>query len=254
MDNHFRLTPFHENMPIILGLLGIWYINFFHAPHHAVVPYSHRLNYLRAYLQQLDMESNGKNISETGEILDVATCPVLFGEQGCNGQHAFHQLLHQGTHLIPVDFIIVAEESCDRPHHHHILVGSALSQAQALMQGKTFVEAFDELRASGFNKQISAQLAKHKTVPGNRPSNILLLHTINPKNLGSLLALYEHKIFVQSAIWGINAFDQWGVELGKELLPVILEDLNTSSPQMKNLYDASTAGLISYYKNLRNSL
>jgi glucose-6-phosphate isomerase len=250
MDEHFKTTEFSKNIPVIMALLGIWYINFFNASHHAVIPYSHHLHYLRTHLQQLDMESNGKNISQQGQPIDFLTGPVILGEQGCNGQHAFHQLLHQGQHLIPVDFILVGADSNDFNHHQDILISSGLSQAQALMRGKTFEEALAELHAEGHSREDSEYLAQHKVIPGNRPSNILFLDKMTPYNLGMLLALYEHKTFVQGAIWEINSFDQWGVELGKSLLPRILQNLQVTHAQSQ--LDSSTQGLIQHYKNLRN--
>ena len=251
MDDHFRQADFSHNMPVILALLGIWYINFFDANNLSVVPYSHYLQFFRVYLQQLDMESNGKNISQTGEEIHVSTGPVILGEQGCNGQHTFHQLLHQGPHFIPVDFILVGEEKNPLPTHQDILIGSALSQAQALMQGKSYEQAVLELRAEGMPAAEASFLAKHKSIPGNRPSNILLMKKMTPHTLGALIALYEHKIFVQGIIWNINSFDQWGVELGKQLLPQILIDLEKTENNTEQ--DASTRGLIQHYKNMRNS-
>lgn len=251
MDEHFQHADFSQNMPVIMALLGIWYINFFGSSHQAIIPYSHHLQYLRTHLQQLDMESNGKCTSQHGNSIDFLTGPVLLGEQGCNGQHAFHQLLHQGQHLIPVDFILVGKNNNnDFPFHHDILISSGLSQAQALMYGKTFEEAVSELQLAGYSKEESAWLAQHKMIPGNRPSNVLFLKEMNPYHLGMLLALYEHKTFVQGAIWGINSFDQWGVELGKHLLPNILKHLQneTSGP---HAFDSSTEGLIKHYKNLQ---
>lgn len=251
MDMHFRYSALINNMPVILGLLGIWYINFFNANHHAVVPYSDSLNYLRMYLQQLDMESNGKNISEEGHAITISTCPVIFGEQGCNGQHAFHQLLHQGPHFIPVDFILVCQTHHLLEHHQDILIGSALSQSQALMQGKSYSEAYNELKETGLSEHACDLLARHKSTPGNRPSNTLILKNMQPKNLGALIALYEHKTFVQGVIWQVNSFDQWGVELGKKLLPNILNAF-TSPEKSLSLNDSSTMGLIEYYKSLRS--
>jgi glucose-6-phosphate isomerase len=251
MDQHFYHAPFEENMPVILALLSIWYINFFGTQTHAIVPYSHHLNYLRLYLQQLEMESNGKNVSEKGSSLDFNTSSVIFGEQGCNGQHAFHQLLHQGQHFIPVDFILVGFDKHGLEDHLNLLIGSGLSQAQALMLGKSFDEAYLELQMKGYSKEESLYLAKHKTVTGNRPSNIIFLDKISPFSLGSLLALYEHRTFVQGVIWQINSFDQWGVELGKKLLPNILQDLK-SSKESKSQDDSSTIGLIKHFKNMRN--
>lgn len=252
VDQHFFSQEFSQNIPVILALLGIWYINFFDAAHHAIIPYSHQLHYFRSYLQQLEMESNGKNISETGTQLDFLTAPVILGEQGCNGQHAFHQLLHQGPHFIPVDFILVGQDHHNLLQHHDILIGSGLSQAEALMRGKTFNEAFLELQKEGYSPKEATFLAKHKVIPGNRPSNILFLKKITPTTLGMLIAIYEHKTFVQGALWKINSFDQWGVELGKTLLSNILSDLKQN--QNVHKHDASTMGLIQYYKKMRNNL
>jgi glucose-6-phosphate isomerase len=250
MDEHFQEAPFSKNMPVILALLGIWYINFFGATHHAVIPYSHHLNYFRAYLQQLDMESNGKNTSQKGEPLDFLTAPVILGEQGCHGQHTFHQLLHQGQHFIPVDFILTGTDESDFTDHHDMLISSALSQSEALMRGKTFQEACLELQMEGYSKEDSEQIAKHTMIPGNRPSTILFLNKMTPYHLGMLLALYEHKIFVQGAIWEINSFDQWGVELGKKLLPRILNNINGHATSKE--LDSSTQGLIQHYKQLKD--
>ena len=245
MDEHFRHAPFNANMPVIMALLGIWYINFFAANNHAIIPYAHYLHYLRHYFQQADMESNGKHTTHEGLPIDYATGPIIWGEQGCNGQHAFHQLLHQGQHFIPVDFILAGKSSDAINHHHDILIASALSQAQALMQGKSYEQALAELLAEGHSDEEAKQLAQHKCTRGNNPSSILFLNKITPHNLGALLALYEHKIFVQSVIWNINPYDQWGVELGKQLLPQIYTDLTTSQ---HGKHDSSTQGLIDHYK------
>jgi len=237
IDQHFQTAPFAENMPVILALLGVWYRNFFGATTHALIPYAHRLRFLIPYLQQTEMESNGKNIASDGKALNYATGPVLFGEEGVIGQHAYHQLLHQGQHLIPADLIIVKNSADDNTNiHQDILIASALSQAQALMQGKTFHEAHAELCLT-HNELEAKTLAAHQIIPGNKPNNLLLLDKITPKNLGALLALYEHKIFVQGIIWGINSFDQWGVELGKKLLPDILKEV-------KNNRDKNFAALV----------
>jgi glucose-6-phosphate isomerase len=248
MDEHFRQADFANNMPVIMALLGIWYINFFAANNHAIIPYSHHLTYLRTYLQQADMESNGKSVSHSGENIDYATGPIIWGEQGCNAQHAFHQLLHQGQHFIPVDFILNGNKSDHFDNHHDILIASGLSQAQALMQGKSYQQALAEAQAAGFAETEAKRLAQHKTIIGNRPSNVIFLKEITPYNLGALLALYEHKIYVQGAIWQINSFDQWGVELGKQLLPQILIDLKNNKSHLP--HDSSTQGLIEHYKNL----
>ncbi len=240
MDQHFHTAPFKRNMPVILALLGIWYINRFDATTQAIIPYSDRLNLLPMYLQQADMESNGKTVDREGNTLQTATGPILWGAQGINGQHAFYQLLHQGSHLVPIDFILVAEGSND------ILVGSALSQAQALMEGKSYDDVLAELMASGMPEEKAKQLAPHKVIPGNKPSNIIFLKALTPFNLGALIALYEHKIFVQGMIWNINPYDQWGVELGKQLLTPILKELTTTTSTTQ--YDSSTNGLINFYK------
>lgn len=224
MDKHFRSAPYRENMPVVLAMLGVWYINFFGAKAQAVVPYSHRLRSLITYLQQTTMESHGKSVDLNGNTIAYSAGSVLFGEEGCDGQHAYHQLLHQGQQLIPVDFILTGTPSeASNNKHHEILFASCLSQAQALMQGKTYEEAYNDLIKQNLSIEQAQQLAYHQVVSGNKPSNIIYLDHLTPHNLGALIALYEHKIFVQGAIWGINSFDQWGVELGKQLLPAILQ-------------------------------
>lgn len=247
MDAHFKEAPLQKNMPVILALLGIWYINFFGTQVQAVVPYAERLKFLIPYLQQAEMESNGKRINLSGKPISYATSPVVFGGEGCNGQHAYHQLLHQGQHIIPVDFILVgakAQNTIDQTHQD-ILIASALSQAQALMRGKTFEEAYEDLIAKKYPASLARSLAEHQVVPGNRPSNILFLKSLSPSVLGSLIALYEHKIFVQGVIWHINSFDQWGVELGKQLLPDILRCVQGKGSIET---DSATAGLIHHFK------
>lgn len=251
MDQHFQHAELSQNMPVLLALLGIWYINFFRAAHHAIVPYSHPLHYLRSHIQQLDMESNGKSTTKEGDTISYLTGPVILGEQGCNAQHAFHQLFHQGNHLIPVDFILVGKGKDEFDNHQAILIGSGLSQAQALMKGKSYEAALAELPLTLGTQQEREYLAKHKVVPGNRPSNILFLDKLTPFNLGALVALYEHKTFVQGAIWDINSFDQWGVELGKDLLPPILAAMNS---QTQTTQDSSTEGLIQLYKKVRKKV
>lgn len=247
MDQHFRQADFSQNMPVLLALLGVWYINFFGANNHAIIPYSHQLTYLRPYLQQADMESNGKSVSEQGTPVTYLTGPIVIGEQGCDGQHAYHQSLHQGKHMVPVDFILVRKNKHDMNHHQALLIASGLSQSQALMLGKSTQQIEKELIQEGCSKETASYLAQHKSTPGNRPSNTLFLKEITPHNLGALLALYEHKIFVQGVIWDINSFDQWGVELGKQLLPRILADVQHSNTDI--IHDSSTQGLIEYYKN-----
>lgn len=250
MDTHFQEAEFSVNMPVILALIGIWYINFFNAGSHAIIPYSHHLNQLRAHLQQLDMESNGKSVSVHGKQISYATGPIIWGENGCNGQHAFHQLLHQGQTFVPVDFLLIGENHLNP--QHDILIASALSQAQALLIGKTSDQIRAELLAEGYSKEAADYLSIHKSIPGNRPSNILFLNKLSPHSLGTLIALYEHKVFVQGAIWGINSFDQWGVELGKQLLPPILKDL--TDPQRQAHHDGSTLGLIKHYKKMKSAV
>lgn len=249
MDEHFRHTDFSANMPVILALLGIWYINFFGTHSQAIIPYTYHLNHFQDHLQQADMESNGKSMTHDGNLTHYATGPIIWGEQGCNGQHAFHQLLHQGQHLVPVDFILTCKENHDLNSHQDILIASGLSQAQALLQGKSYEQALNELLKEGYSKSDAECLALHKVIPGNRPSNTLFIDEITPYNLGALLALYEHKIFVQGIIWNINSFDQWGVELGKQLLTKVLVDLQTSEINLN--HDASTKGLIDYYKKIK---
>ena len=226
MDQHFRQAEFSKNMPVLLALISIWYSNFFHAHAQAVIPYAYRLRHLPRYLQQLDMESNGKSTSLSHQSIAYMTGSIIFGEEGCHGQHAYHQLLHQGQHLIPADFILVGKTASHPELPQDMLIASGLSQAQALMLGKTQAEARAALKPHEAAMDID-QLAAHQAIPGNRPSNILFLQQLTPKNLGALLALYEHKIFTQSVIWDINPFDQWGVELGKQLLPQILEKVRT---------------------------
>ena len=247
MDQHFTQAPLPENMPVLMALLGIWYTNFWGAQSHAILPYDHYLRNFTKHLQQLDMESNGKSVRQDGTPLDIATGPVIWGGVGCNGQHAYHQLLHQGRLLVPADFIVPVNSYNPLSDHHQWLFANCLSQAQALMQGKTREEAEAELRAKGLSEDEVQRLAPHKVIPGNRPSNILVMNRIAPFNLGALVALYEHKVFVQSAIWGINAFDQWGVELGKEMGKEVYQRLTGASDEPAS--DASTQGLIEHFRS-----
>ncbi|MDH3453109.1 MAG: glucose-6-phosphate isomerase, partial [Gammaproteobacteria bacterium] len=236
MDGHFRDTPVPRNLPIVLALLSIWNSNFLGAPTHAVVPYSHRLRYLPAYLQQLEMESNGKSVTREGTAAQHSTAPIVWGEAGTNGQHSFFQLLHQGGRLVPVDFIGVvnSEHPTDR---HRLLLANLIAQSAALMRGRSSAEAEDACRAAGCTDEQTRQLAPHRTCAGNQPSNTLLLRRLTPYTLGQLLALYEHKTFVQGVIWGVNSFDQWGVELGKELTEQLLQNEASAG-------DSSTRGLL----------
>ncbi|WP_462379490.1 glucose-6-phosphate isomerase [Pseudomonas sp. Marseille-QA0892] len=247
MDQHFRNAPFEENMPVLLAMLGVWYANFWGAQTHAFLPYDHYLRNFVKHLQQLDMESNGKSVRQDGTQASCATGPVIWGGVGCNGQHAYHQLLHQGTLMIPSDFIVPVTSYNPVADHHQWLYANCLSQSQALMLGKTREEAEAELRAKGMPEDEVQRVAPHKVIPGNRPSNTLVVERIDPRRLGALVALYEHKVFVQSVIWGINAFDQWGVELGKELGKTVYQQM-TGHDQLP-ADDASTQGLIDYFRS-----
>ena len=249
MDVHFHFAPAAANMPVILALLGIWYIDFWDAQAHAVLPYDQYLARLPAYLQQLDMESNGKRVTRDGQPVRFATGPIVFGEPGTNGQHAFYQLIHQGTKLVPCDFLVAAESHNPLDDQHEMLLANVFAQSEALMRGKTAEEVRAELKAQGLKKKDIARLTPHRVFPGNRPSNTLLYHRLTPRNLGRIIALYEHKVFVQSVIWDINPFDQWGVELGKQLARTILPEIKSAGPARG--HDASTNGLINYCKGLR---
>ncbi|MBZ0105690.1 MAG: glucose-6-phosphate isomerase [Sulfuricella denitrificans] len=251
MDEHFRHAPFEQNMPVILGLLGIWYNNFFDAQSHAVLPYDQYLHRLPAYLQQLDMESNGKRVSRNSKAVDYQTGPVIWGEPGTNGQHAFYQLIHQGKKLIPADFLAPIDSHNPIGDHHRILLANFFAQTQALMQGKTESEAREELERAGISGNKLKQLLLHKVFPGNKPTNSILVRKMTPHTLGSLIALYEHKVFVQGIIWNLNSFDQWGVELGKQLANNILPELGNDKPATR--FDASTNGLINHFKKFRHS-
>ncbi len=245
MDEHFQTAPLRRNLPVLLGLIGIWYCNFFGCSTHAVLPYAQPLALLPDYLQQAEMESNGKRVTSDGELVDYATAPVLWGGTCVNGQHAFFQLLHQGTQLVPADFIIPLRAGRSLAHHHQILYANFVAQTEALLHGRTPQQAADEMRAQGYADEQAAALAPHRSFPGNRPSTSILLERICPHSLGSLLALYEHKIFVQGVIWDVNSFDQWGVELGKQLAGKVLQEIQSSRPD--SAHDASTAGLIRRY-------
>ncbi len=249
VDEHFRTTPFEQNIPVIMALLGIWYNNFFGAETHAILPYDQYLARFADYFQQGDMESNGKAVTKSGEWTDYSTGPVIWGQPGTNGQHAFYQLIHQGTKLIPCDFLAAAQSHNPLGKHHPILISNYFAQTEALMKGKTPDEVRAELAAQGDGGERLEILVAAKTFPGNRPTNSFLYRKLTPQTLGSLIALYEHKIFVQGAIWGINSFDQMGVELGKVLAQAILPELGGDEPVAG--HDASTNGLINYYKKLR---
>ena len=249
VDDHFLQAPLHENIPVLMGLIGIWYRNVWGFGSQAVIPYDQRLARFPAYLQQLDMESNGKSVTRDGAPMMMATAPVIWGEPGTNGQHAFFQMLHQGTDVIPVDFLVAAEPVEADAHHHRLLFANCLAQSEALMRGRSRAEVEALLRKQGLSESEISVLAPHKIFSGNRPSSVFLYHRLDPRMLGRLVALYEHKVFVQSAIWDINAFDQWGVELGKELCnrlaPIVADDKAQTAA-----LDASTAGLIAYRRSL----
>jgi glucose-6-phosphate isomerase len=242
MDSHFFTTPAERNLPGILALLDIWNINFLGAENRAVLPYSQSLGLLPRYLQQLEMESNGKRVGRDGRPVDCATAPVVWGEPGTNGQHAFYQLIHQGGRLIPCDFIALKEPDFALPGHHAMLLANCFAQSEALMRGKTLAEARDELQRAGLTADKVDQLAPFKVFPGNQPSTTLLLQRLDAYSLGQLIALYEHKTFVQGVIWGLNSFDQWGVEYGKQLAARLLPMLTGAAPM--TALDSSTAALI----------
>src|ERR1051326_1205715 len=246
MDEHFRTAELEKNLPVILGLLGIWYDNFFGAQTHAILPYDQYLHRFAAYFQQGDMESNGKSIRRDGRPVDYSTGPVIWGEPGTNGQHAFYQLIHQGTKLIPCDCLAPLESHNPLGEHHRILLSNFFAQTEALMRGKTAEEVRAELKKSGLSGADLEALLPHKVFEGNRPTNSMLFPKLTPRVLGSLIAMYEHKIFVQGIIWNINSYDQWGVELGKQLAKAILPELSAPGPVTG--HDSSTNGLINYYK------
>ena len=249
MDEHFRSAPLEQNMPVVMALLGVWYGDFFGAQSHAVLPYDQYLHRFPAYLQQLDMESNGKRVRRDKKTVDYHTGPVLWGEPGTNGQHSFYQLIHHGTKIIPADFLAPAQSQNPLGDHHPILLSNFFAQTEALMKGKTEAEVRAELEAAGVTGRKQDQLAPHKVFPGNRPTNSILFKQLDPATLGALIALYEHKVFVQGVIWNINSFDQWGVELGKQLAQKIQPELKDET-QVQS-HDSSTNGLINYYKSLR---
>ena len=246
MDRHFATAPLERNLPAVLGLLGVWYIDFLDARSHAVLPYDQSMQLLPAYLQQLEMESNGKRVTRQGVAVDCATAPVVWGAPGTNGQHAFFQLLHQGTQVVPADFIGCCQSHHALGGHHEILMSNFFAQSEALMRGKTADEAREEMLAQKLPPAEVDRLVPHRVFPGNRPSTSIVLKKLDPHALGMLLALYEHKVYVQSVIWGINAFDQWGVELGKTLANRILPELTNKTPVAS--HDSSTNGLINHFK------
>lgn len=248
-DMHFKDSPLEENIPVMMALLGIWYNNFFDAQSMAILPYAQHLHRLPAYMQQADMESNGKYVDREGNQVDYTTGPIIFGEIGIAAQHAFYQLLHQGTKLIPADILAPVYSFRCIARHHRALMSNVFAQAEALMKGKTEEEAIEELKEAGFGDKKIKDLLPYKIFPGNRPTSTFLFDTLDPKTLGTIIALYEHKIFVQGVIWDLNSFDQWGVELGKKLAKNILGELNDLEEVTS--HDSSTNALINYYKQRR---
>ncbi len=249
VDNHFRNTPFEENIPVILALIGVWYTNFFAAETEAILPYEQYLHRLTAYLQQGSMESNGKYVDRNGKKVNYQTGPIVWGEPGTNGQHAFYQLIHQGTKLIPCDFIAFALSHNSIGEHHNILLSNFFAQTEALMKGKTEDDVIKELDAQGRSVEEIKQLLPFKVFAGNKPTNSILIKKLTPRSLGSLIAIYEHKIFTQGVIWNIFSFDQWGVELGKQLAKNILSELGDE--KLLVTHDSSTHGLINVFKKMR---
>jgi glucose-6-phosphate isomerase len=249
MDKHFQKTAFEQNIPVVLALLGVWYVNFWNAASQAILPYDQYLHRFAAYFQQGDMESNGKTVDRNGNRVTYQTGPIIWGEPGTNGQHAFYQLIHQGSQIIPADFIAPAQSHNALGNHHTLLMSNFFAQTEALMNGKSKEQVEIELRKAGLNDIEIANLAPYKVFEGNKPTNSILFKKLTPKVLGSLIAMYEHKIFVQGVIWNIFSYDQWGVELGKQLANSIL-------PELENLdkiesHDSSTNGLINQFKEWR---
>ncbi len=242
MDCHFKDAPFEQNMPVIMAMLGVWYRNFLDADSHALLPYYHYLRGLPAYVQQLDMESNGKSTTIDGRTSDYETGPIIWGSEGTNGQHSFYQLIHQSHLLIPADFMFPLNVPNQNDTHHEMLASNCFGQSQALMQGKSFEDCLADLADADMSEEEKQRLAAHKTMPGNNPSNTLLFEQLDPRTLGALIALYEHKVFVQGCIWGVNSFDQWGVELGKVLGNQVLDMIQGNKPS--DLADSSTQALI----------
>ena len=249
MDSHFRESPFERNIPVILALIGIWYNNFFGAQTEVILPYDQYMHRFPAYFQQGNMESNGKSVDRSGNKISYETGPVIWGEPGTNGQHAFYQLIHQGTKIIPADFLAPAISHNRIGEHHNILLSNFFAQTEALLNGKTGEEVIEELKRDGKSDDEIQKLSPHKVFEGNRPTNSILFNKLTPKELGSLIAMYEHKIFVQGVIWNIFSFDQWGVELGKQLAKKILPELKDNKPV--NSHNSSTNGLINTFKEMR---
>jgi glucose-6-phosphate isomerase len=250
IDEHFRTAPLEKNIPAILGMLGVWYMEFFGAETHAILPYDQYMHRFAAYFQQGDMESNGKRVDRQGRpITDYMTGPIVWGEPGTNGQHAFYQLIHQGTRTIPADFLAPMESQNPLGDHHTVLLANYFAQTEALMKGKNEEEARRELEEAKLSKERIAELLPHKQFPGNRPTNSILFEKLTPRTLGRLVAMYEHKIFTQGIVWNIYSFDQWGVELGKQLAKKIEPELKAAGAV--TTHDASTNGLINHWKRHR---
>ena len=249
MDTHFAEQPFESNIPVILAVLGVWYVNFYGAESQAILPYDHNLGLLPAYLEQADMESNGKSVTRDGTAVSYGTGPIVWGAEGINGQHAFYQLLHQGTRIIPADFIASVQSQTDNQHHADILASNFLAQTEALMRGRSLEETAQELDSQGVSEEEKAMRLPHMYFEGNQPTNSIVMDKLTPYNLGSIVAMYEHKIFVQGIIWNVNSYDQWGVELGKKLAKNVLQELE--SGQDKFDHDSSTQGLISWFRKHR---
>ena len=244
MDQHFRQEPIETNLPMNLALLGIWYHNFYRASTHGVFPYAYNLRDLPAYLQQADMESNGKRITRDNHPVDYSTGPIIWGNVGVNGQHAFFQLIHQGTHLIPCDFIIAVNSNQNLTDQHRVLLANFLAQTEGLFKGRTANEVIDEMQAAGINQATIDQLVDHRVFPGNKPSTAILMNQISPRSLGNLIAMYEHKIFTQGIVWNVNSYDQWGVELGKQLSRTLEAELEAKKITTK--HDPSTTQLLNH--------
>ncbi|AOY60581.1 MULTISPECIES: glucose-6-phosphate isomerase [Desulfococcus] len=249
MDRHFKAVPLGENIPVILAMIGVWYTNFFGARSEVILPYDQYMHRFPAYFQQGNMESNGKSVDRNGRPVDYATGPVIWGEPGTNGQHAFYQLIHQGTQMIPADFLAPAVSHNPVGDHHAILLSNFFAQTEALMNGKTPAEVTAELTAAGMSDNEIERIRPHKVFTGNRPTNSILFRKLTPRVLGSLIAMYEHKIFVQGVVWNIFSFDQWGVELGKQLARKILPEL--TEDRVVTVHDSSTNGLINAFKAMR---
>lgn len=249
IDQHFETEPLETNLPVILALIGVWYANFYGAESQAILPYDHNLGLLPAYLEQADMESNGKSVRRDGSAVNYSTGPIVWGAEGINGQHAFYQLLHQGTRVIPADFIASVQSQADDQHHTDILASNFLAQTEALMRGRTLEETQQALTDAGVPDEIAEMRLPHMYFEGNQPTNSIVMDKLTPYNLGSIVAMYEHKIFVQGVIWNVNSYDQWGVELGKQLAKNVLQELESGLDKFK--HDSSTTGLLNWFRAKR---